>query len=668
MGRGKKENEIAAQDKNKKIKWNDQDFQVNGNAREAMETLGTHLKKSKKGGLFGGFRKNSDYFNNVERGLESVVRELDGTFTGNMQEDIQVMEQIANAYDRLIEACEAYNNRNAHTAKGETRQGIVAKILERAQSDHAKLAEYFGNMPAIPEKDRAKTPVEALEKVRRRTVELPLEHTHLGGAASDVLKFKESGSDKNVYFKEEETFRKKEEWQYVLDAMAKLQSDEKFAIPKSQYEKIVNQISTEKSVDFDIFKKDSTYFSDRRYHEFLDRAEARKDAVETVESHVTKKTLLNMGNVEKDISVSKRNVAASRFAELLGVGELIARSETVTLRSSSGTETEGILMEEAGRMEGKKARQQLVGENYRQKQNNAGKEDPLPDAREHVKHAISAEFQRGLADLQVLDALMGQIDRHADNYMTDIKDGKLGVVKGIDNDFSFGNTTLKGDDAYFSTGFTKGIIGNHGRSPVNGEGEMAIPYMSERLKDGILAVTEGQIRFILKDLVEPEAIDACWKRVSEMQMAILLDLKKFETNGGTYRYLKEDEWNSETLEAFLSQDRENYLSKYMSQDLIDKSEKAVITAERLEIAEQLWDDDAREFDFTDPDIVCQFLNIVTNGEYKDKIRYFRESGLMQEWCMERKKGVAFKRLPADMQVKISEYIDKPEIRNKLNDI
>ena len=52
---------------------------------------------------------------------------------------------------------------------------------------------------------------------------------------------------------------------------------------------------------------------------------------------------------------------------------------------------------------------------------------------------ITPAMQKSLADLQVLDNLLGQVDRHTQNHMLQSdKQGRAIGVTGIDNDFSFG--------------------------------------------------------------------------------------------------------------------------------------------------------------------------------------------------------------------------------------
>jgi hypothetical protein len=67
-----------------------------------------------------------------------------------------------------------------------------------------------------------------------------------------------------------------------------------------------------------------------------------------------------------------------------------------------------------------------------------------------------AQLQQQLSELEFCDMLTGQIDRHAENYLIEVKDGKVKVT-GIDNDLCFGPKqgrieSKDVNDAYRGTG------------------------------------------------------------------------------------------------------------------------------------------------------------------------------------------------------------------------
>ncbi len=130
--------------------------------------------------------------------------------------------------------------------------------------------------------------------------------------------------------------------------------------------------------------------------------------------------------------IAKRNVGMTRVAELLDMSHLIAHAEPMKVVIGSDVKT-GVFMDTA------------PGSDI----NRVTAEDPLSkvDAEDSLK---SASLWQNLADLQVLDYICGNTDRHLANmfYHTETdKDGHVRItgVTGIDNDLSF--ITKKPDDS-----------------------------------------------------------------------------------------------------------------------------------------------------------------------------------------------------------------------------
>ena len=128
-------------------------------------------------------------------------------------------------------------------------------------------------------------------------------------------------------------------------------------------------------------------------------------------------------NIQTHDNIADRNVAMTRVADLLGMPNLIARASKAEIVSENGSR-QGVFMEFA---EGSDIRRCTA-------------EDPLCQVDESGLNEVS--FKKDLADMQILDYICGNIDRHSQNmfYKVGEKDGKkviTGVV-GIDNDLSFG--------------------------------------------------------------------------------------------------------------------------------------------------------------------------------------------------------------------------------------
>ena len=124
--------------------------------------------------------------------------------------------------------------------------------------------------------------------------------------------------------------------------------------------------------------------------------------------------------------IDNRNAAMSAVADLLGMPNVIARSKPMKIIDKDGNVVEGTFME---------ASKGLDPSNL------------SPEASRIRKSCLKDTNGKGfkdIANLQVLDYLCGNFDRHGANmhYQFD-KNGKLCGVQGIDNDSAFGVLTDK---------------------------------------------------------------------------------------------------------------------------------------------------------------------------------------------------------------------------------
>ena len=192
----------------------------------------------------------------------------------------------------------------------------------------------------------------------------------------------------------------------------------------------------------------------------------------------------------------------------------------------------------------------------------------------------------------MLDNLVGQVDRHIGNYMVEeLEDGTLGRVQGIDNDFAFGNTSLMGKNE-------KGIIGSSGKAILGTDGKMALPHMDKALADRILALREQDVRLMLVDVLEPQAIDAFWGRVEMAQKAIRTDMEENPESG---RFLTDDsQWDETVKQDFLrdtvkgnsgSYSPRNYIAQFSSNM---KSDSGATTPISGQLRGERYDVKARE--------------------------------------------------------------------------
>ena len=145
-------------------------------------------------------------------------------------------------------------------------------------------------------------------------------------------------------------------------------------------------------------------------------AEGLAQLAKTPLSHLN--TMIGMKDGQR---IDTRNSAMSAVADMLGTPHLIARSRSMKFRDSQGNIVEGTFMDTA-----------KGTDLYNHESPNSAKvgEKPFDGA--------GKEGLRQLCDLQVLDYLCGNIDRHAGNVLYEFNDkGELIGVQGIDNDSSF---------------------------------------------------------------------------------------------------------------------------------------------------------------------------------------------------------------------------------------
>lgn len=140
--------------------------------------------------------------------------------------------------------------------------------------------------------------------------------------------------------------------------------------------------------------------------------------------------LYEQKNIPLGRNISNRNVAMSRISQSLGLSDLLAHSRTATMKTGDKT-VSGIIMDKA---EGFDINSDL------------GKGNMDLYATKEAWNNTSLKKQ--LADLQVLDYICSNVDRHIANmFYVPGKNEKgediIAGITGIDNDFSFSLMTQK---------------------------------------------------------------------------------------------------------------------------------------------------------------------------------------------------------------------------------
>ncbi|MBR1628076.1 MAG: hypothetical protein IJ679_02270 [Lachnospiraceae bacterium] len=209
----------------------------------------------------------------------------------------------------------------------------------------------------------------------------------------------------------------------------------------------------------------------------------------------------NAGISEKD-DLTKRNVAATRIAELFGVSDLIVGSKMTEIEVD-GQKLDGIMMDEAKGSE--------IFKIFNEAKENG------------IEFKYSPEAFRQLINLQVLDLICGQVDRHQGNYLcTRDENYVVKSISGIDNDMAFGSLS-------YSTIKKTGRRGLNRIRNVELNGEMSLPAMDRAFANRLLAIKPEMIHFALVDLIAKKDRDALIGRLQGVQNVIRRQMKKEES-------------------------------------------------------------------------------------------------------------------------------------------
>ncbi len=203
--------------------------------------------------------------------------------------------------------------------------------------------------------------------------------------------------------------------------------------------------------------------------------------------------MYDKAGIEYNNNITDRNCAMTGIANLLGLNRLLAESHSMTVCYEDGTKKDGVFM---------KTSNGVVYENLLHVPTYKMAEWQINAGQRPKVSLESATLKRDLADLQILDYICGNIDRHHQN-MTYIFDNnnRLVGVQGIDNDLSMGTIAIPKK------------TGIHFIPPLE-----KIRIISDTLAAKIKDITEEELRYVLKGLALTEdEIDAAWQRTSEIK-------------------------------------------------------------------------------------------------------------------------------------------------------
>jgi len=510
---------------------------------DEMELLREKLAQSKKGGIG---HTNSETFTTVLNAASSITELMSQGFTEDPAENQNMAMTVLERYGTLMGACERYLAKGGgRTSSGNARKEIITAMLALAQKDVPGIKLAMDHMPSMSKDEiSSMTWKDILSNARVTRIKLKGSMAGLetlGGAASVVKRIHasdtESGGLSGFFKKHENITRETEADIDTLDdreiniilKKSKEQAMIACQLPESE-RAMVKDIKNYKEIEFD-----RKYFT-KSLLDFAAVWNKYYDATVETHNHFFGNGFLGVKGQRGDkVSVSKRNVATSRLAELLGEGQVIAHSELASVEDAGGQAVEGILMQQAQGQAGA----EVIDEHMTAKQKECMEKgiEFNQSMAEIPYDRTTPSLQKSMTTLQVMDWMNGQVDRHSGNYFIQ-KDsaGRMTGVTGIDNDFAFGQTAGSG---------------NYGTQTVM-DGKLTIPHMDKALAMRILELTPETLKLFLGDLIEDSAIDACWGRTKQLQDAIRAELRDPNSK---VMIDKDEDWNEQTHRDLVGRSR-----------------------------------------------------------------------------------------------------------------
>lgn len=216
------------------------------------------------------------------------------------------------------------------------------------------------------------------------------------------------------------------------------------------------------------------------------------------------------------------SLATMRIAKILGLSDLVVKTEYVEIKTPSGEDKIGILMD-------------------------CAKGIPFNKLQTLESKVVNPLLQLNLSNLMILDSLCSQRDRSIVNYFTVLSENHDIVgVSAYDNDLAFDNyTDLK------SSNFILPPI-------LRRDGKLSLPHMDKTLAHKILSLSGEDVRLCLKDLLNESQIDAAISRMQQMQIAIKQTIKE-----NPKFLIDPPEWSAKTMEEELLADSDTYFKYFM---------------------------------------------------------------------------------------------------------
>ena len=496
--------------------------------KESLLREGRYTFLSKKGEFVQGTRStpSKKYMKPI---LDNLKR-LDGLLSG--QFDAKDADTIHNCFRDTIISCENYiSNRNPWTTEGKARLQMVKDFQAQIRHESVRFAQRVEELEKNPELAKEnRTWLSILSDVRREDIQNGRDGVKvtMGGAGSSTIYIIEKDGKKR-FFKENEKVPKDGVIANLNVTLASLKDkkDEKDTRRLKYLEiakkALIKRYATEVQFfkDFMSVKNRNAMTaklceklkSDKNFANMIYEIRKVKPATEEDDDllyigeailqakrdAMLSEIAVDDAKIDAKSDVSKRNVATSRMAKILGLDYMVAGS-TIADVTVNGKKMSGIAMEEA------------KGECYIDIGEAAVKKKRKP--------RYSPKAFKQILNLQIFDVICGQVDRNAANYLctyeekADSNVTEIKEIKAIDNDLSFGRLSYN-------------EIVNAGRQGVNRlrsfedtGGKLTIPCVDKELADKILAVDTEMIDYQMCDILDKDERKALIDRIKGVQKII----------------------------------------------------------------------------------------------------------------------------------------------------
>ena len=496
--------------------------------KESLLREGRYTFLSKKGEFVQGTRStpSKKYMKPI---LDNLKR-LDGLLSG--QFDAKDADTIHNCFRDTIISCENYiSNRNPWTTEGKARLQMVKDFQAQIRHESVRFAQRVEELEKNPELAKEnRTWLSILSDVRREDIQNGRDGVKvtMGGAGSSTIYIIEKDGKKR-FFKENEKVPKDGVIANLDVTLASLKDkkDEKDTRRLKYLEiakkALIKRYATEVQFfkDFMSVKNRNAMTSklceklksDKNFANMIYEIRKVKPATEEDDDllyigeailqakrdAMLSEIAVDDAKIDAKSDVSKRNVATSRMAKILGLDYMVAGS-TIADVTVNGKKMNGIAMEEA------------KGECYIDIGEAAVKKKRKP--------RYSPKAFKQILNLQIFDVICGQVDRNAANYLctyeekADSNVTEIKEIKAIDNDLSFGRLSY---NEIVNAG-RQGV--NRLRSFENTGGKLTIPCVDKELADKILAVDTEMIDYQMCDILDKDERKALIDRIKGVQKII----------------------------------------------------------------------------------------------------------------------------------------------------